>query len=97
MAIITAGDFEWHDAKALSNLDNHGVSFEEAAVALTDPSSLDLDDLAYSDRVVTLGINPMTGVLYVVWTEGSAQRTRIISARKAQAHEQRIYKEGLRR
>ncbi len=97
MATVTAGDFEWHDDKSIRNVNNHGVSFEEAVVALQDPNSLDLDDLSDPDRVVTLGLNPMTGLLYVVWTEGSAQRTRIISARKAKADEQRTYKEGLRR
>lgn len=97
MATITAGDFEWHDRKAATNLTDHDVSFEEAAVALADPNSYDFDDLADPTRMASIALNPMTGVLYVVTTEGSEQRTRIISARKAHAHEQRKYTEGLRR
>ena len=93
MATVTAGDFEWHDTKALRNEAEHDVTFEEAAVALMDPHALDLDDLADPTRIVTLGRNPLTGILYVVWTEGSAHRTRIINARKALAHEQRQYEE----
>ena len=97
MATITAGDYEWHDTKAVENVTKHDVSFEEAVVALADPNSLDLDDPNDPSRVLSLALNPMTGVLLVVWTEGSAQRARIISARKAHAHEQRKYEEGLHR
>jgi hypothetical protein len=97
MAIVVSGDFDWDEKKAASNIvDHEGVTFEEAAVALLDHDSVDFDDLADPTRMITLGLNPMTGILYVVSTEGTEQRTRIISARKAQAHEQRIYKEGHR-
>ncbi len=72
MATITAGDFEWDDVKADRNLAKHGVSFDEAIPALLDPRSRDLDDLGDPSRVVTLGMNPTTGILLVVWTEGSA-------------------------
>jgi hypothetical protein len=45
MGTVTAGDFEWDEAKAASNLAKHGVSFEEAAVALlADPNEVPYAD-----------------------------------------------------
>jgi uncharacterized DUF497 family protein len=94
VATVIDGDFEWHDTKAATNIRDHKISFPEAAIALQDPNAVDIDDLLHPDRVVTLAVNPMTGVLYVVWTEGGAQRTRIISARRAEAHECNLYAQG---
>ncbi len=44
MATVTAGDFEWDDAKAAANLEKHGVTFEEGALALLDPYSVEFED-----------------------------------------------------
>ena len=96
--MTVSGDFEWDDVKAASNIVDHGVSFEEAAFALHfDHDSIDHEDFNYPERTVSLALNPSTGVLYVVSCEGDEQRTRIISARKAEPHEQRHYeKDGHR-
>ena len=37
-------DFEWDDAKALSNMDKHGVSFDRAATVLLDQFALTVFD-----------------------------------------------------
>jgi len=38
-------EFEWHDAKAAANLQNHGVSFEPAATVFRDAFAVErLDD-----------------------------------------------------
>ena len=92
MTETTYGDFEWHDEKAETNAAKHGVTFEEAALAMGDASSVEAVDLVHPDRTITLGINPITGLLYVVSTEGNQGRTRIISARKANRDEQGIYR-----
>jgi len=41
--------FSWDARKALSNLKNHGVSFEEAATVFGDPEGLDWDDPSHSN------------------------------------------------
>ena len=87
------GEFEWDDEKAAQNVANHGVTFEEAALAMTDPLSIDFDDLAQAENIVTLATSPSGAILYVVSTDRD-RRIRIISARKATAHERRIYQEG---
>jgi uncharacterized DUF497 family protein len=87
---IVYGDFEWDDAKATANEVKHGIGFEEAAQAFTDPYSVDFGDTEYPDRLVTVAMSPRERILYVVTIE-RAQRTRIISARRASNHERRIY------
>jgi uncharacterized DUF497 family protein len=97
---VVHGDFEWWDSeKASINVVKHGVTFEEAAVAMTDPMAVDFDDVAQPDRLITLAIlavatgSPMNRILCVVTTEPGS-RTRIISARRATTHERRTYEEG---
>jgi hypothetical protein len=46
VATVVFGDFEWDDEKAAANVQKHGVTFEEAAAAFTDPFAIDKDDLA---------------------------------------------------
>jgi uncharacterized DUF497 family protein len=84
------GDFEWDEEKAAVNETKHGVRFEEAAQAFTDPYAVDFADAAHPDRLVTLAMSPHERILYVVTTERGS-RTRIISARRASTHERRIY------
>lgn len=93
MATVIEGDFEWEADKAQANKTKHGIGFEEAALALADPNEIPLEDLNHPDRVCSLVMSPRTRVLYVVTTE-TAHRTRIISARKATSHEQRMYEDG---
>jgi uncharacterized DUF497 family protein len=81
---------KWDAEKAQANSAKHGVSFEEAAEAFTDPYSLDFADVTHPDRLVTLAMSPRERILYLVTVERGL-RTRIISARRVTTHEQRIY------
>ena len=77
--------------KAATNEAKHGVSFDEAAAALaTDLAERSFEDPDQPDRVISIVMSPRTRLLVVVSTE-RATRTRIISARKADPHEQREY------
>lgn len=93
MSTVVAGDFEWNAAKAESNLAKHGVSFPEAAIALADPNEVPSEDPSDPDNVISLVMSPRARVLLVVTTE-RGDRTRIISARKAETHEKRRYAQG---
>lgn len=94
MATVVVDDFEWDDAKAAANLAKHGVTFEEAAVALaTDADEAASEDPNHPDRTLSLVMSRRARVLLVVTTEVT-DRTRIISARKATSHEQRAYQRG---
>jgi uncharacterized DUF497 family protein len=80
------GDFEWDDEKAASNIAKHGVSFEAAATAMTDPYAVDFADSLEPENICTLAASPDGRILYVVSTVVFA-RIRIISARLATRHE----------
>jgi hypothetical protein len=91
VSTIVYGDFEWDDVKAEANLKTHGICFEEAADALaTDPHEISVEDPTDPSRVVSLVMSYKTRVLFIVSTERGS-RTRLISARKANTHEQRTY------
>jgi uncharacterized DUF497 family protein len=88
---LVYGSFEWDEDKAEANLAKHGVSFEEAALALKDRFSLDIADTLDPTRIITIG-RGASNVLYVISTDRN-DRIRIISARKATPNEQRAYEE----
>ncbi len=90
-------EFEWDIEKAESNLQKHGVSFEEAATVFFDLLSLTIPDPLHSDeenRFVTTGLSEQQRQLVVVDSERD-DRIRIISARPATASERKKYESGI--
>jgi uncharacterized protein len=85
------GDFEWDEAKAASNEAKLGISFQEATTAVTDPYSVDAPDYGDPSRVVVIGMSEALRILFVVVCESTGRRLRIITARKANPAQQRIY------
>ena len=88
--------FEWNEAKAIANLKKHGVSFEEAITVFADPLSLNMPDPLHSveeQRFLVLGVSQLDRLLVVAYAE-RADRTQIISARKATRRERHGYEEG---
>jgi uncharacterized DUF497 family protein len=84
--------FEWDDHKAARNLIDHKVSFEQAATACRDPFAVEwIDERGDYDeeRLALLGLYGRE-VLYVAYTE-RGDNIRIISARRAEKHEQDGY------
>ena len=84
--------FEWDDIKAAANLRDHRVSFEQAALACSDPFAVEwLDERENygEERCVLLGLYGRE-VLYVAYTE-RGDNIRIIMARRAEKHEQDRY------
>ena len=90
-------EFEWDAKKAASNLRKHLVSFEDAARVFLDPNRIETFDGrdAYGeDRWKTVGlVEP--ALLAVVYTirGNDGEIIRLISARKADAHERAQYRE----
>jgi uncharacterized protein len=86
------GAFEWDDDKAEANWQKHGVAFEHAVIALTDPFAIEQVDEREDygeERINLVGMCDGT-LLHVTYTERGA-RIRIISARRAERHEQDDY------
>ena len=88
--------FEWDKRKAASNLQKHGVGFDEAATAFSDPLSITIPDPDHSekeDRCILVGESFRGRLLVVVHTERS-DNLRLISARLATPTERRTYAQG---
>lgn len=84
--------FEWDKAKAARNYRDHGVTFDQAVKAVADPFAVEMIDAREDygeERINLLGM--CDGVLlHVTYTE-RRERIRIISARRAERHEQDEY------
>jgi uncharacterized DUF497 family protein len=89
-----AVNFAWDARKAATNLNKHGVSFEEAATVFGDALAIAIEDAVDPKRTLLLGMSERQRALLVVHTEFDDSMIRIISARRATAHERRRYEEG---
>jgi uncharacterized DUF497 family protein len=87
-------NFTWDPRKATSNQKKHGVTFEEAATVFADPLALAIQDEVHGERTLLLGLSERVRVLLVVHVEVDDDTIRLISARRATAHERRSYEEG---
>ena len=88
--------FEWDVKKSASNEKKHGVSFEEAKSAFTDQFARLIPDPDHSeqeDRFILLGASIHSRLLIVCHCVRSNDRIRIISARKANKQERKLYEE----
>jgi uncharacterized protein len=86
-------DFEWHAAKAASNIEKHGVSFIEAMTVFGDPLEVTIPDPDHSSgevRFLSLGRSRQGRLLVVAYTEREG-RVRLISAREAAPRERKLY------
>lgn len=89
--------FEWDEAKAATNLEKHGVAFEESCTLWEDPLFIVFADPDHSDdesRFLIFGQSNQGRLLVVSFTENE-ERTRLISAREATAAERKFYEEEI--
>lgn len=84
-------NFEWDEEKNKQNREKHGISFETAACVFTDPNVLIVSD-PFEDEERWDAIGIVDSVLFVVYTERTGDKIRIISARKATKGEINGYK-----
>jgi len=92
--------FEWDEEKRAGNWLKHRVEFELAATVFNDPLAVMRLNRIEGDeeRWMILGNTPGRSLLSVVHTlrvdDTGQEVVRIISARKATAHERHDYSEG---
>ena len=87
--------FLWDPRKAASNQRKHGVGFQEATTVFDDSLSVTVPDPDHSvaeERFLLLGLSNRRRLLVVAHSEQS-ESIRIISARRANRRERRIYEE----
>ncbi len=87
--------FEWDDRKEKTNIKKHGVSFDEARTVFYDENAVQFFDPDHSedeDRFILLGISFKLRALVVCHCFRKSETVvRIISARKADKDEERVY------
>ena len=90
----------WDPDKAAANRVKHGLSFETAVLVFDDPLHASKPDPhPDEDRWHTIGLVGSVLLLVIhTWPEAESEAGepvgRIISARKATAHERKAYEEG---
>lgn len=88
-------DFEWDDNKRMTNLNKHGIDFEDVRI-IFDGDTVTVEDDRYNygeQRLVTFGFLRRS-IVSVTHTE-YGDVIRVISARKATKHEQQLYLQQL--
>jgi uncharacterized DUF497 family protein len=89
--------FIWNEEKARENISRHGISFKHAAEAFFDPFLIFVDaSRNFEQRDGIIGETIKSQLLFVVHIQVEDEFIRIISARKATAHEKRQYYENQR-
>ena len=89
--------FEWDPNKERINIQQHGITFEQASYVFADPFALNRYDGKHSqneDRWVSSGKSLSEIILVVVHTyrnSDGVEFVRIISARKATKKEKQVY------
>jgi len=89
--------YEWDDNKNITNQKKHGVSFEEAIEVFDDAlqiSKLDHRFNYFEERWITIGATKKEHILVVAnlfFSDDGEEIIRIISARKANNSERKIY------
>lgn len=89
--------FEWDNKKAEQNSLKHGISFEMAAFAFDDPYALIIDDEKHSANEHRQWLIGDSGekVLVIVFTLRLPNgNIRLVSARRANRRERRLYEES---
>ncbi len=90
-------NYEWDKIKNALNIQNHGISFEQAKEVFEDPlhiAKLDFRFSYFEERWITLGATSqykLIVVAHMLFDENNEEVIRIISARKANSKEVNIY------
>lgn len=88
-------DFEWDAAKAEANLAKHGFPFEAAAAIFGDPRCVVIDTVRAEDgEDRRKAVGSVQGRIFAVVFVMRGDVCRIISARRANATEERVYGHG---
>jgi uncharacterized protein len=82
--------FEWDESKNLENIRKHEIDFADVCAMFDSEMLIELDDRFDYGEDRSLGIGFLgLGIAVVVWTERRNNVIRIISARRANRHEQK--------
>jgi uncharacterized DUF497 family protein len=90
--------FEWDIKKSEINYRKHQVRFEEAQTVFLDKRAQEYFDDEHSleeNRYIRIGLSQKLRILIVCFSEPDMETIRLISARKAEASERKVYEKEL--
>jgi uncharacterized DUF497 family protein len=88
--------YSYDPQKRFSNLKKHGLDFDDAPRIIESGQTVTFEDRRFDydePRFVTMGV--LSGTVVVIVTTESDTEIRIISMRKAEKNEQKIYFDNL--
>jgi uncharacterized DUF497 family protein len=88
--------YSFDPVKRASNLRKHGLDLADARQVIESDRTVTFEDCRFAydeERFVTLG--PLGDTLVVIVTTETDDHVRVISMRKADRHEQALYRENL--
>lgn len=89
--------YEWDEQKNEQNIAKHDVDFMDAPRIFLAPLLMTLDDRFEYGEERWSGLGLLEGrVVKIIYTEPDENTRRIISVRKAVAHERRLYEQFLK-
>ena len=89
-------EFEWDEAKNLENIRKHEIDFADVPAMFDGEMLIELDARFDYGEDRWFGIGFLgSGIAVVVWTERQNNVIRIISARRANRHEQKRFEQYL--
>ena len=93
---MTGATFEWDPTKAAANLQEHGVSFEEASTTFQDPLAKvhDDPDHSFTERRDIIVGHSLQGRLLLVSFTDRGSKIRLISARAVTKRERHDHEEA---
>lgn len=84
--------YTWHETKRRTNIRKHGIDFDDAKRIFDGPTLEKEDDRENYGEVRVYAIGVMVDIpVTVIYTERGEDERHIISAWKAEPHEQRAY------
>jgi uncharacterized DUF497 family protein len=88
--------YEWDEEKDRLNRLKHGLALKDGIPVFRDFSAIELlDPETCEERFIRIGLNPVKGVLVVVYCERHERVIRLISVRRATKNEESDYEEGI--
>ena len=88
--------FEWDEAKNLENIRKHEIDFADVPPMFDGEMLIELDDRFDYGEDRWFGIGFLgSGIAVIVWTERRKNVIRVISARRANRHEQKRFEQYL--
>lgn len=90
--------YVWDKEKNEINIRKHGIDFAEVPTIFEHPTlqSIDTRNDYGEERWIAIGLLTIHTIAVVVYVEKTENTIRIISARKANKHEEKIYKSSIK-